>query len=199
MTLRLYMVQASTNALGPGQRFALWTQGCEKRCPGCISPHSRDPAGGEVWDIPVLADKILHTPDIEGLTISGGEPFLQAAALCELIETVRSCRDLGVIIYTGYTHQELRESDQPAIPRLLGLTDLLIDGPYQEQYNDGKSLRGSSNQLVIALSERYRDQLVWYGVDGRKIELLIKEDGHARVVGIPPRDIGKYVKLEGKK
>jgi anaerobic ribonucleoside-triphosphate reductase activating protein len=143
-----------------------------------------------------LARQIVETPGIEGLTVSGGEPFLQAGALCELIETVKKSRDLGVIIYTGYILPELLNSDIPDAKKLLGLCDLLIDGPYKEEYNDGKSLRGSSNQKIILLTERYGEYLEVYGVEGRNIEIIVRENGKVRIVGIPPRDIKNYVALE---
>jgi anaerobic ribonucleoside-triphosphate reductase activating protein len=196
MNIRLYMLQPSTGALGPGSRFAIWTQGCERRCPDCISPKSRSFDGGEVRDTVDLARQVAETPGIEGLTVSGGEPFLQAKALCELIETVKNSRDLGVIIYTGYVLQELLDSDIPDAKKLLGLCDLLIDGPYKEEYNDGKSLRGSSNQKIIPLTERYREYLEAYGTEGRNIEVIVRENGKVRIVGIPPRDIRNYVALE---
>jgi anaerobic ribonucleoside-triphosphate reductase activating protein len=139
---------------------------------------------------------ITRTAGIEGITVSGGEPFLQAAALCELIETTKSARDTGVIIYTGHAYQELCESEDPDAKRLLGLCDLLIDGRYKEEYNDGKSLRGSSNQQVIPLTERYRENLHLYGAEGRGIELIVRGNGTARIIGIPPRDIKNYVSLE---
>jgi len=187
MVIRLYMFHPFTAALGPGNRFAIWTQGCNRRCPGCVSPDSRDTESGEEWDTGVLAGIINKTAGIEGITISGGEPFLQAQALCNIIELVRNNRDLGVIVYTGNNYTELKESEDIYIKKLLEYTDLLIDGAYQEEYNDGKSLRGSSNQRVIPLTERYRKDLGLYGQEGRAVEIIPRGDGGARMVGIPPK------------
>ena len=104
------MLMPETEALGPYRRFAIWTQGCPRKCPGCMSPESRDLEAGESLNINDLAQQIMATPrDIEGLTISGGEPFLQAGALAALIKQVRRSRDLGVITYTGYLLDELRD------------------------------------------------------------------------------------------
>jgi len=191
MVIRLYMFHPSTAALGPGNRFAIWTQGCNRRCTGCISPDSRDLESGEEWDTDELAEIITNTAGIEGITISGGEPFLQAEALCNIIELVRNARNLGVIIYTGNNYPELKESDDIYIKKLLEYTDLLIDGTYQEEYNDGKSLRGSSNQQVIPLTKRYCKDLGLYGQEGRSVEIIPRNNGRARMIGIPPKGFVK--------
>ena len=77
------------------------------------------------------------------LTISGGEPFLQSGDLANLLNAVRSDRALSVrdiLLYTGYTAEELQVDDKDsAVSRVLNLADVLIDGPYIEGQNDGKS------------------------------------------------------------
>ena len=188
MNLWVYMWEPRTSALGPFLRFALWTQGCDKRCKGCISPDSRLMEDGELLPVKTLTEQILKNNETEGITISGGEPFLQAKALCELIETVRNHRDFGVILYTGFTLPELNAMNDASVDRLLAFCDLLIDGPYIEELNDGKSLRGSCNQRVIPLSGRYEGYLDMYGIQGRKVELLLK-NCNTRVIGIPPKDV----------
>lgn len=90
MDIRLYMAHPRTQALGPFLRYAIWVQGCNKCCPGCISPDARPLDGGYAVEVEKLVHDILSQPDIEGITISGGEPFLQQVALCELIDAVRS-------------------------------------------------------------------------------------------------------------
>ncbi len=192
--LRIHKMLAGIRTLGPFDRFVIWTQGCRRRCPGCISPSSRSFDGGKVMDIDAVARRVLRHGDCEGLTISGGEPFLQAAGLCALIDALRAQRDLGVIVYTGYTLEELQEPDAPyASGSLLSRLDLLIDGPYIEALNDDKSLRGSSNQRVIPLTDRYLSQLPLYGADGdRRIELRAGSDG-IFAAGIPSKEIAKQL------
>ena len=174
--------------LGPFERIGIWTQGCGRRCPGCISPDSRDPEGGTGWETEKVVRFIEKHPEAEGLTVSGGEPFLQAEALCGVIDAIRRQRELGVIIYTGYTLEELRSSGAPPFAEeLLKRTDLLIDGPYVAALDDEASLRGSSNQRVIPLTERYRPYLALYGVPGER-RLDVKWDGDGLfAVGIPNR------------
>ena len=167
MKLSVHMREPAVRALGPGVRYALWVQGCPRRCPGCVAPEAQALDGGTELETGALAWEILLS-GAEGLTISGGEPFLQAEALAELIRTVRRKRDLGVIVYTGYVYEELLAD--PAARALLEETDLLIDGPYVKELDDGKSLRGSSNQRVIPLTERYREELSLYGRPERPTE-----------------------------
>jgi anaerobic ribonucleoside-triphosphate reductase activating protein len=144
---------------------------------------------GEVWDVRDIAKLILRDPETEGITISGGEPFLQAEALRELVGTVRSRRDYGVIIYTGFTFRELKEHRDAAWDGLLDCCDILVDGPYVEELNDEKSLRGSSNQTVVPLTGRYGKCLEMYGADRRSVEFISKKGGGTRMVGIPPKGI----------
>lgn len=167
MKLSVHMREPAVRTLGPGVRYALWVQGCPRRCPGCVAPEAQALDGGTELETGALAWEILLS-GAEGLTISGGEPFLQAEALAELIRTVRRKRDLGVIVYTGYVYEELLAD--PAARALLEETDLLIDGPYVKELDDGKSLRGSSNQRVLTLTERYREELSLYGRPERPTE-----------------------------
>lgn len=159
--------------LGPFSRFALWTQGCMKRCPGCVSPDSRPLDGGREVPVEDIAQRIHKEQEHEGITISGGEPFLQAAALCRLIDLIRQEKDYGVILYTGYVYEELKGADAPAdAEELLKRIDLMIDGPYIRELNDNGSLRGSSNQRLIWLTDRYKEYANLYGApESRNIEI----------------------------
>lgn len=170
MKLSVHMREPAVRTLGPGVRYALWVQGCPHRCLGCVAPEAQALDGGTALETAALAWEILLS-GVKGLTISGGEPFLQPKALAELIRTVRRRRDLGVIVYTGYLYEELLAD--PAARALLEETDLLIDGPYVKALDDGKSLRGSSNQRVIPLTERYRGALSLYGRPERPTEAFV--------------------------
>ena len=125
--LRLHGVRDGVTKLGTGVRYAVWTQGCKKRCRGCMTPESRDMNGGYEMSARELARNIISSGR-EGVTISGGEPFLQARALASAIELVKKERDIGIIIYTGYTLEELRATGDSYVLRLLELCDLLVDG-----------------------------------------------------------------------
>ena len=86
---------------GPGLRFTVFTQGCPHRCPGCHNPCTHDPAGGREVSVAELAAELSGNPLTDGLTLSGGEPFCQAAECAALARIARE-RGLNVWAYTGY-------------------------------------------------------------------------------------------------
>src|SRR5476651_1168381 len=106
--LRLARRSNRCTVLGPGVRAVFWVKGCPLRCPGCVAPETLPFAGGEVVPISRLAEEIAALREIEGLTFSGGEPMAQAAALAELVDSVRARRDLSVVCYTGFPLAHLR-------------------------------------------------------------------------------------------
>lgn len=183
MDIRIYNYQDGVTKLGPGTRFVLWTQGCTRRCKGCMTPISQDPELGKNIGVSDLTNIIIQSGR-DGLTISGGEPFLQAEALCELIECIKEKRDIGIIVYTGYVLEEIQQSKNQHMRNLLSQIDLLVDGPYVEELNDGMNLRGSSNQRVIALTDRYKSDVDNYGSKKSEVEFFIKEE-KVMIVGVP--------------
>ena len=185
--LRLYMTAPCSEVLGPYKRFIVWVQGCKRRCKGCIAKDSWALDGGELVEVDTIVQQILRQENIEGITISGGEPFLQQDALCELIRKVREHKDIGVIIYTGMKYSEIENT------ALAHSADLIIDGEYVEELNDNKSLRGSSNQNVLCLTERYENIVSeYYGRNGRKIELILA-DGVTKMIGIPSKEFEQII------
>lgn len=156
--LRVAQTVARTSAEGPGERYAVWVQGCPLRCPGCCNPEMLAlDRGGRVVPVRELAEAILATDGIEGLTLAGGEPVAQAAACAELAEAVQGA-GLSVMLFSGYTLEELRAlgAEDPEVPRLLGAVDLLVDGPYlQQQPETRRRWIGSANQVLHALTRRY--------------------------------------------
>lgn len=186
--LRLHNLLSPTKALGPYSRAAVWLQGCHRRCEGCMTPDSRPLDGGFEVSVAELAQALTAEEGIEGITVSGGEPFLQAQALARLLTQVRAA-GLGVIIYTGYTLEQLRAMEDEAVHQILNeLTDILIDGEYVDALNDGAPLRGSSNQRVLHLTDRYESCRWMYEGDARHTELRIT-DGKLTLVGIPGREV----------
>lgn len=175
-----------SKVLGPGIRYVIWTQGCPFRCKGCATPASRSLDTDKKICISDLADDILSRPAIEGITISGGEPFLQAGVLADLLNITSSKRpELTVLAFTGYT---LKELIWPEAKRLLSHLDLLIDGPYQQDLNDNIGLRGSSNQCFHFFTPRllpWKDELI-YGK--RKVEIHIRHNKNV-VYGIPSKTL----------
>lgn len=199
--IRLYAILPQTRALGPYIRFAVWVQGCPRRCAGCMTPSAQAEDGGTLVSINALSRQIIATPDIEGLTISGGEPFAQAEALARLLQKVKTTHDLGVIAYTGYELDELQRMAvrQKTIDTLLNQIDLLIDGPYIESLNDGLSLRGSDNQGLYLLTQRYTDVLQKYYCRPQRAVELHLHDREVLLAGIPGREMATLVRQAGLK
>jgi anaerobic ribonucleoside-triphosphate reductase activating protein len=188
MELRIHSLIRRSRVNGPGERFVLWVQGCTHHCPGCFNPETHDPKAGTSDTVDRIAQEILSVPGIEGVTLSGGEPFQQAAALVELCRRVRVAR-LSVFIFTGYTLDEIRASDDPAMADLLSLADIVVAGRFIQSRKRILLWRGSDNQIVHFLSNRYSPKD--YDVDGApdQIEITVDEAGNIRLTGFPPDDL----------
>lgn len=137
---------------GTGIRFTIFTQGCLHNCKGCHNPQTHSPDGGYVVDTDDLFAQISENILLDGVTFSGGEPMLQAEPLVELAKRIKRELHLNLIIYTGYTYEELLAMQDENVNALLDLADVLIDGRYIDSKRDLSLLyRGSSNQRIIKL------------------------------------------------
>ena len=165
-----------TEAEGPGRRFAVWVQGCPLRCPECCNPELFEFAGGELWATDRLAERIIATPGIEGVSFLGGEPMSQAAAVLDLVRRVRAA-DLSVMIFSGFTLDELRSRRQPEVAQLLACTDLLVDGRYErDQPELERRWIGSRNQVMHFLGERYSPDDAQFSA-ANTVEIRLGKDG----------------------
>ena len=181
--LNLAAFHPGTDALGPGKRFAMWVQGCPFSCKGCIAPDWIPIKAANQFDPHYFADLIMKIPGLDGITISGGEPMLQAQALAEMLERVHAQSDLNVIVFSGFRYETLLESPpNPFVPVFLKHIDVLIDGLYVEKLNNGKGLRGSTNQRFHFLTPRLKD--FDFASLPRKVEVYLYE-GEAFLVGVP--------------
>lgn len=134
---------------GPGIRYAVFVQGCPHGCPGCHNPQTHPFEGGSTATVEEVFADFQRNPILKGITLSGGEPFCQAAALAQLAALVHSAGK-DVVVFTGYIYEDLLRMDNPAVHALLDETDLLIDGPYLEAQRDLElRFRGSANQRLI--------------------------------------------------
>ena len=134
---------------GPGLRFVVFTQGCCHGCVGCHNPQTHDMRGGVEMSVETLIAQMKKNPLTDGLTLSGGEPFLQIADCAKLAAAAKEM-GLNVWCYTGFTLEQLNA--MPEVKTLLEQIDVLVDGLFIEAE---KSLtlkwRGSENQRVIDL------------------------------------------------
>lgn len=129
---------------------------------------------------------MLASPDITGLTFSGGEPMAQAAGLAAVILAARRQRPLTLICFTGYRLAELRSRPPgPGVADLLAQTDVLIDGRYVAAMNSGRGLHGSDNQQIHFLSGKLTDYASELADGPRKAEIRFR-GGDALLVGVPP-------------
>jgi len=188
--LRWSRFLAATAAEGPGLRSALWVQGCSVHCPGCFNPQLWAEIGGRLENTAQLADGFVAdalSAGVEGVTLLGGEPFDQAAALASIAEAFRAA-GLTVMTFSGYPLNLLTEwaLERPDIARLLAATDLLIDGPYLRDRPDAiRPWLGSTNQGIRALTPAYAAEVARIERDGGldRLEIRIHPDGQIDVNG----------------
>lgn len=155
MKIALNRAHYPVTVLGPGRRIGLWTQGCGIGCPGCVAldTWAPDPGQGiEVADLVDWCDSLLDR-GVDGVTISGGEPFDQPEALDELIGRLRTWRaaaglDIDLLCYSGRSLSVLRRR----FPHILAQLDAVIPGRFVASRAPGLKWRGSANQPLVALS-----------------------------------------------
>ena len=137
---------------GPGLRLAVFVQGCPHHCPGCHNPETFDPRGGRRMRTEEIIQMLRDNPLLDGLTLSGGEPFEQPDACLVLAQAAKEM-GLGVWIYSGYTYEALKKKDNAAVQGLLALCDVLVDGPFVlAQRSLDLDFKGSANQRLIDLN-----------------------------------------------
>lgn len=133
---------------GKGLRLVLFMQGCSRHCTGCHNPSTWNKDKGFKIDEKAIVEMLVSNPLIDGITISGGEPFEQYNELLELILAVRCFTDKDIWVYTGYKYEELLEN--PYYSEILKYIDVLVDGPYiEEQRTLSIPFKGSYNQRII--------------------------------------------------
>ncbi len=152
MQLYLGRIAYPVRSLGPGSRLALWTAGCSRRCPGCISPELLEARDDQRIEVDLLLSRIeaINLP-LEGITLTGGDPLDQPRAVGELLLGIRGIKPTwNVVCYTGHLITNLQKSARHA--GALRHIDLLIDGPYRRRVKSDHPLKGSGNQSFHALS-----------------------------------------------
>lgn len=175
--LNLASIRLCTESEGPGKRFAIWVQGCEKRCPGCCNIDMQEIRKNIVVDtndLIELIQKSMFSEEIEGLSFIGGEPILQAEGLTEVAKWAHSV-GLTVLVFTGYLYEELVEMKNRSVDDLISNIDLLVDGPFmQELYDTERDWIGSKNQKVHFLTKFYEPG-VEFEKQEHQMEVLVSE------------------------
>ena len=152
-----YVDESEVN--GPGCRAVVWVQGCKRECAACFNPASWSFEINQLIAVDELAEKILSNPRNEGVTFSGGEPFLQAPALAQLAKKLKAA-GLNVMSFSGYTLPELQGENAPA-----GARELLAE---------------LDNQRVRVLNPAFEDKITWAS---DQVEIHIFKDGSRLITG----------------
>lgn len=143
---------------GPGVRCSIWLAGCSNHCKGCWSPQTWNPNQGDVYqDCKRKIDKITDNPNIDGVSILGGDPFYWVFQNAkeetdELLQLLDICKvnAKNVWVWSGYTFEQIYDK----CPEALRYIDVLVDGPFQEDEKDlNLYWRGSANQRVIDVQQ----------------------------------------------
>lgn len=157
--IRLFSMMNDSIVDGEGFRFAIFTQGCKWGCTGCHNPASHDINGGTLIEIEDIVEKIVGNKMLEGVTISGGEPFLQPKEVYTLIKEISSrLPELNFWIYTGYRIEKLFElaSENEYIAGILEMTKVIVDGQFDIELKDISKMRGSTNQRFVDVQRTIR-------------------------------------------
>lgn len=183
-------------ALGPGRRAGIWFQGCSIHCAGCMSRDTWEPAPSDQRvSLAAVTGWVSSLPpgEIDGVTVSGGEPFDQVEPLGALVEWLRGAFAPGkvdILVYSGYRHDVLAVEH----PELVSAVDALVTGPYRPQAG-GVPLRwrGSANQKLVIMTElgrqRYAAHLDAPADTGLQVDV---RDGAISLIGVPrPGDLAR--------
>lgn len=186
----LNRIHYPVTTLGPGRRVGIWVQGCTIGCDGCVArdtwaTDSASPV--EVAEVLEWLDSVRG--DITGVTISGGEPFQQAAAVTELLLGIgewRAGRPIDVLVYSGYPMSRLRRD--AAARRLLDLCDAVIAGPYVARRATDQPWRGSSNQRLVPLTPLGEERYLASPPPGTPRMQVVHDGNRIWFIGIPRDD-----------
>lgn len=154
----------------------VWFQGCTLGCPGCFNPATH--GDGPATDVADVIAQLRAARDIEGLSLSGGEPFQQPEAALALLLAARSL-GLSTLAFSGYTLEEART----IAPDVVAQLDVLIDGRYVAGERLATGLRGSANQCIQLLTDRY----TLADVEATPVaEIRIGKTGEVVLTGVNP-------------
>lgn len=182
--LNIAEYQTTTENLGPGKRFVLWVQGCPFNCKNCVSKQWIPFKVANLIPIDVMVDTILKTPEITGITISGGEPMMQAKRLSKLVKIIKTHKPtLNILVFTGFKLKQLVWEDAKVF---LTQIDVLVDGLYVDELNDNQGLRGSRNQKIHFLNNSTSLSKEYFHSKQRDLEFRLKDSG-VLMIGIPEK------------
>lgn len=158
--MQIATIRRRSAAHGPGVRYCVFFQGCKFGCPGCKYIGTWSSTGGFSRPVNKILCDIKHTNDIDGVTLSGGEPFLQWQSCTQLVMGVKKQkRKLNLWVYTGYTYEQVcaKRNLKPMLPYI----DVLVDGLHRfDMPCSEDSWCGSTNQRLIDVQESLKQDSV---------------------------------------
>ena len=166
---------------GPGKRFVMWVQGCMFHCKGCFNPGLLSFKTKKLMTIEEIINAIPLSK-VEGVTISGGEPFCQARSLSVLAKAIVQ-NGLSLMVYTGYDYKDILKAGNIYFKQFIQYIDILIDGPYRKNNEPDTIWAGSGNQEIIFLTGKYRSYEKKIYKKHRYIEYHIGNDGLVKATG----------------
>lgn len=185
-TISLSHVHFPVHTLGPGNRLAVWFQGCSLHCPGCISPETWPFVASSLTVEEAVREMEPWLLQCDGVTISGGEPFDQPKALLMFAEMLRAFVSVDILVFTGYPFERV----SAYIEKHAGVIDALVSDPYLRDAPQTMALRGSDNQRLHLLTALGHARFAPYdrplSPNDKRLDLMIDERGERLwVAGIP--------------
>lgn len=177
--MKIARILYPVHALGPGERVAIWTYGCPHACRGCANPELWNPIyvrEMEEQSLRSYLEQLRARGAIDGITITGGDPFFDMDSLQKLLKIVGEYTE-DILVYTGYQIEELQKQEKAV--KIMKDIAVLIDGPYIEERNNGHVLKGSDNQTIYYLKNQYKERYETY---------IKKHKGKFLVENFPAKD-----------
>lgn len=203
MKVLISQMHYPVNVIGPGRRIGIWFQGCSIGCFGCISRNTwpADPRFEvELVDVLSWVDS-LSEYEVDGITLSGGEPFDQPDALTHLVAGLHrwrtsQARAIDILAYSGRPYAELQADFSPALAHI----DAVVTGPYIDGEPTDLPLRGSANQQVVPLTPLGQDRytgaaLASLATQRRQVQLEVA-DNELRMIGIPEQGLMRRIQSQ---
>ncbi len=183
LKMQIDRIYYPVKTLGYGKRMGIWTIGCKRKCVNCSNPELwKENPGKDISTETITGIIEKYKDKADGVTITGGEPFLQPEELLSLVEKIREIGIDDILIYTGFSFEELYEN--PLTKKIIDLSGVIVDGEYIDELNNNVGMKGSENQRVFvvnkSLLEKYKD----FSSVKRQSE-IVNNGGKIMSIGIP--------------
>lgn len=183
--MKIHSITPYSYVNGPGKRTVIHFQGCHLNCPNCFNRETHSFNDGLSFSIEEIIKKIPK--DIEGITISGGEPFLQSKELLALIKKLSKLTK-SIIVFSGFYLKEIKKIKEGK--EILNFIDVLIDGRFETEKISNNNLKGSENQTIHFLSSKHTEK----EFQERNTEITFDTNGNIHITGFPEENLLNILK-----